>query len=123
MLVLDDNTRGTVKTVCTHAHAVTLNDLGKRRVYWGTIQFPRPSDTGGAWLNTGSRGTLTVVLKKPNLEALLAAKGLDDVEDLSASYFAYIGPLRPGPFGGPLLFADELDWLAIRPFDQDPEHN
>lgn len=124
MLELPDGSRGTVRTVCKHANDVTERDLGKRnRIYWGTILFPAMRDDGGAWLNTGSRRTLTVTIGSENLELLAEAKDLEYIDDLSGSFFAYAGPLRRGPSGKFLVFADDLEWLAVRPFDQDAELN
>ena len=122
-LILSDNTSGLVRTLCVHMSEISDRYLRKRRVYWGTIRFPRPKDNGGAWLNTGSRSSPTLVIEEEELEALLAAKGLDDLEDLSGSFFAVVGPLRKSAGGKLLLFADDLEWLAIRPYTEDDALN
>jgi hypothetical protein len=124
MLELPDGTRGTVRTVCKHVHDVTERDLKKsNRIYWGTILYPVLRDDGGAWLNTGSRDTLTVGIDSDNLDLLAEAKDLEHIDDLSGSFFAYAGPLRRGPSGKFLVFANDLEWLAVRPFDEDAEVN
>lgn len=83
------------------------------------MRFPSEKSNGGAWLNTGYRRTPTVVIEQDELEMLLEDIGLEDVEDLSGGYFAVLGRLRQGQSGKLLLFADDLEWFAFRPFDAD----
>lgn len=89
-LILSDDTRGRVKTLCRHVSEVEDRDVGRRRIYWGTIRFPRPRPDGGAWLNTGTRLSPSVAIDPDVLHDLLQAKGLEDVDDLSGSYFAVV---------------------------------
>ena len=123
MLNLPNDTRGTVKTVCREVREVQANEVGRRRIYWGTIRFPQLADDGGAWLNTGSRLTPTVKIDREALETILAEKRMDDLDDLSGSYFAFWGPLRQGPSGKLMIFADDERWFAVRPYDDDTDLN
>jgi len=122
MLILPDDTRGRVKTLCTHMTDAVTRDVGRRRIYWGTIRFPRLRPDG-AWLNTGRRISPSISIGQADLNALLQAKGLEDVDDLSGSYFAFLGPLRSGPTGKLLLFVNDLEWFAVRPHSEDSEVN
>jgi hypothetical protein len=122
-LILSDDTRGRVKTLCRHVAEVDDHDVGRRRIYWGTIRFPRPRDDGGAWLNTGSRLSPSVSIGPTDLHGLMEAKGLDDIDDLSGSYFAVVGHLRSGPSGKLLLFVNDLEWFAVRSYAEDADLN
>lgn len=121
LLVLPYGTRGRVRTVCRHISEVDQDDANRRRIYWGTIRFPQLSEDGGAWLNTGTRRAPTVRVGADELESLLELHGLDDVEELSGSFFAYWGHLRQGPSGKLLVFADDVQWFAIRRHAEDEE--
>ncbi|MFT4221169.1 MAG: hypothetical protein QM611_11740 [Microbacterium sp.] len=119
LLILSDDTRQTVKSGCVHLSDVEEKHKNRLRVYWGTIRFPRAKDGGGAWLNTG-RGSPTIVIEEDELQAVLARSGLTDLEDLTGSYFAFMGRLRRQDSGREFLFVNQnVDWLAIRPFAED----
>ena len=120
-LVMPDGTRSRVKTICCHVYEVEEVDVNKRRIFWGTIRFPRPSEDGGAWLNTGLRLAPTVRVEPEELDYLIESHGLDDVDDLSGAFFAYYGHLRRGPSGRLIIFANDAQWLAIRPHAEDEE--
>jgi hypothetical protein len=123
ILVLPDDSRGRVKTVCRHVGGLSDRDANKRRIYWGTIRFPKSIDGGGAWLNTGSRATPSVLIKGDHLESVLISKHIPELDDLSGAFFAFYGYLRQGPSGKLVIFADEADWLSIRPYEEDAELN
>ena len=123
MLILSDDTQHSVRKGCVHIHDIEDNHLNKLRVYWGVIRFPRPKPGGGAWLNTGSRLTPSLVIEEDDLLSLLDRKGMSDLEDLSGSYFAIMGRLRQGPSGKRLLWVDDLDWFGVRPYDEDEHIN
>lgn len=120
MLVLPDaNIQGTVRSVCKHMNDVTEREINRRKIYWGTIRYPRPKDNGGAWLNTGSQLSPTVVIEQDNLDILLQSKQLEDIDDLSGSFFAFMGWLRKSPSGKRLLFVNDIEWFALRPHEED----
>lgn len=123
LLIMSDDTRQTVKSGCVHLSEIEDKHRNRLRVYWGTIRFPRPKEDGGAWLNTG-RGSPTIVIEEDELATLLERSGLDELEDLSGSFFAIMGKLREGPGGRHYFFVNEdVDWMAIRPFDDDEALN
>jgi hypothetical protein len=122
-LILDDGTQGTVRSVCVNVLDATDRQVGRKKVYWGTFRYPEPTDTGGAWLNTGMRETPTIMASPELLVTLLKSKGLDDMEDLSGAVFVFLGKLRQGPSGKLLLFPDDLEWFGVRLFDDDVEIN
>lgn len=118
LLIMSDDSRQTVKSGCVHMFQVRDMHRNRLRVYWGTIRFPRPKEGGGAWLNTGW-GSPTLVIEEQELEALLARHRMDELDDLSGSFFAFMGRLRHSGQGKPLLFIEDIDWLAVRPFSDD----
>ena len=123
ILVLPDDTRGRVRTVCRHTQDLGDSDVGKRRIYWGTIRFPRPTSEGGAWLNTGGRNSPTVLIDEDHLQSVLEVWDMALLDDLSGAFFAFYGYLRRGPSGKLLIFADDDEWFAVRPHEEDAELN
>ncbi|MFD5215279.1 hypothetical protein [Microbacterium sp. NPDC058345] len=96
---MSDDTRQTVRSGCVHLSEIEDKHKNRLRVYWGTIRFPRPKEDGGAWLNTG-RGSPTIVIEEDELVTLLERSGLEELEDLSGSFFAIMGKLRHGRTAG-----------------------
>jgi len=121
MLVLPDNTRGSIRDSCVEAVDADLGMRNERRLYWGTIRYPNEGDDGGAWLSLGRRGSAVLRLDPSTVEELLDRHGIDDLEDLQgASFVAYV-PLRLAVKTGRLvLFVQDLDWFALRLPDEDP---
>ena len=95
-----------------------------RRLWTSAVEvFPRSKEDGGAWLNTG-RGSPTIVIEEEELATLLERSGLDNLDDLSGSFFAIMGKLRHGPNGRQYFFVNEdVDWMAVRPFVDDEALN
>jgi hypothetical protein len=123
LLIMSDDSRQTVKSGCVHLSEIEDKHKNRLRVYWGTIRFPRSKEDGGAWLNTG-RGSPTIVIEEDELATLLERSGLDDLDDLSGSFFAIMGKLRHGPNGRQYFFVNEdVDWMAVRPFVDDEALN
>lgn len=123
LLIMSDDTRQTVRSGCVHLAEIEDKHKNRLRVYWGTIRFPRPKEDGGAWLNTG-RGSPTIVIEEDELATLLERSGLEELEDLSGSFFAIMGKLRHGPNGRQYFFVNEdVDWIAVRPFVEDEALN
>lgn len=123
LLIMSDDTRQSVSSGCVHLSEIEEKHKNRLRVYWGTIRFPHVKDDGGAWLNTG-RFTPTVVVEEEGLQTLLARAGLERLEDLEGSYFAFMGRLRRNPAGREFLFInDDIDWIAVRPFGVDADIN
>jgi hypothetical protein len=122
LLVMQDDSRQSVRSGCVHLTEIEDKHRNRVRVYWGTIRFPRPKDGGGAWLNTGW-GSPTIVVEQEALESLLERSGLEDLEDLSGSFFAFMGRLREAAGHRRFFFIDDVDWLAIRPFSDDVSIN
>lgn len=123
LLIMPDDSRQTVRSGCVHMSELEDKHFNRLRIYWGVIRFPRPKDGGGAWLNTGSRGSPTVVIEQLQLEDLLERKGLTDLDDLSGSYFAMMDRVRRAGSGGRYLFANDLAWFALRPYGDDEAVN
>ncbi|GAA5032567.1 hypothetical protein ACFQRL_04350 [Microbacterium fluvii] len=93
LLIMSDDSRQTVRSGCVHLSEIEEKHRNRLRVYWGTIRFPRPKDDGGAWLNTGW-GSPTIVINAEELAAVLERSGLEELDDLSGSFFAIMGRLR-----------------------------
>lgn len=119
LLVMNDDSRQTVRSGCVHMKQIQDKHFNRLRVYWGVIRFPRPREDGGAWLNTGRFGAPTVAVGPEILAALLEKLRMEELEDLSGSSLAIMGKLRRTKSGGRLLFADDVEWLAIRAVDDD----
>jgi hypothetical protein len=112
-----------VKDYCVHVTDITDFHTRKKRLYWGTFRFPRLADGGGAWLNTG-RYTPTVFANPELLEEILAAKGIEDVDDLSGASFLLLDKLMPSSRSdGLFLFPKSLDWFTIRLHDEDGDQS
>lgn len=123
LLIMSDDSRQTVKSGCVHLSEIEDKHKNRLRVYWGTIRFPRPKDGGGAWLNTGW-GSPTIVINQDELVTLLQRSGMEELDDLSGSFFAVMGRLRETANGKQYLFINEdVDWMAIRPFVDDEALN
>ncbi|MFG6475080.1 hypothetical protein ACFXP7_01690 [Microbacterium sp. P06] len=121
-LILGDDTHQTVKSGCVHIQDIEDTHVNRYRVYWGVLRYPRPRDDGGAWLNTGY-GSPTIIVEPDEVEGLLDTAGVDELEDLAGSFFAFMGRLRVGPSGRRFLFLDDLGWFAARPFSEDEQLN
>lgn len=123
LLILSDGSRQTVRSGCVHLTDIQAKHKNRLRVYWGSIRFPRPKDGGGAWLNTGW-GSPTIVINADELATLMERSGLEELDDLSGSFFAVVGRLRETPNGKQYLFVnDDVDWMAVRPFAEDEALN
>ncbi|GAA0994008.1 hypothetical protein [Subtercola frigoramans] len=123
LLVMSDDSRQSVRAGCVHLKDVEGKHRNRLRVYWGTIRFPRAKNGGGAWLNTG-RGSPTIVIRDDDdLEALLEMVGHSELEDLTGSFFAYMGKLRNAPDGAQYLFVNDLEWFAVRTYSDDADLN
>lgn len=123
LLIMSDDSRQTVKSGCVHLSDIEDKHQNRLRVYWGVIRFPRAKEGGGAWLNTGW-GSPTIVIDEEPLRILLERGNLNELEDLSGSFFAFMGRLRRTEAGKQFLFVnDDIDWLAIRPFAVDTDLN
>jgi hypothetical protein len=118
-LVLANNTRAVIADYCINVREADEDLVGRKRLYWGTIRFPRPADDDGAWLNTGSRSLPTVKLDEVLLADVLEDKDIDDIDDLSGAAFAFLGYLRRSAAGKLLLFPEDPEWFVIRLFDED----
>jgi hypothetical protein len=73
-------------------------------------------------LNTGF-GSPTVAISPSALEELMVTAGVEDLDDLAGSFFAYMGKLKRGQSGRRFFFADSAANLAVRLFDEDEEIN
>lgn len=123
LLIMSDDSRQSVSSGCVHLSEIEDKHKNRLRVYWGTVRFPRIKDDGGAWLNTG-RFTPTVVIEEDELQTLLTRAGLERLEDLEGSYFAFMGRLRRNPAGKEFFFVNEdIDWITVRPFSADADIN
>ncbi len=123
LLIMSDDSRQTVRSGCVHLSEIEEKHRNRLRVYWGTIRFPRAKDDGGAWLNTGW-GSPTIVINAEELATVLERSGLEELDDLSGSFFAIMGRLRETANGKQYFFVNEdVDWMAVRPFVQDETLN
>jgi hypothetical protein len=122
LLIMSDDTRQTVKSGCVHLSEIEDKHKNRLRVYWGTVRFPKAKEHGGAWLNTGW-GSPTIVIDEDELATLLERSGLENFDDLSGSFFAFMGKLR-GPTGKQYFFVNrDVDWLAVRLYAEDEALN
>jgi hypothetical protein len=122
LLILSDDSKQTVRSGCVHLREIEAKHLNRHRVYWGVLRYPRPREDGGAWLNTGF-GSPTVAISPSALEELMVTAGVEDLDDLAGSFFAYMGKLKRGQSGRRFFFADSAANLAVRLFDEDEEIN
>jgi len=122
-LVLPGAESRTIRTACIEVIDAGPSRKNQWRLYWGTIRYANFDDRdGGCWLNLGRRGAPTLHLTSADLETVLERHKLDDPEELQGASFLYFGPLREATKrpGRMYVFADDLDWLAIRMPDEDP---
>ena len=123
LLIMSDDSRQTVKSGCVHLTEIEDKHNNRLRVFWGTIRFPRSKEGGGAWLNTGW-GSPTIVIDEHDLATLLERSGLEELDELSGSFFAVMGRLRDTSNGKRYLFINEdVYWMAVRPFSDDENLN
>ncbi|MDQ0615305.1 hypothetical protein QF046_002946 [Microbacterium sp. W4I4] len=123
LLTMSDGSRQTVRSGCVHLSEIEDKHSNRLRVYWGTIRFPKPKEDGGAWLNTGWRSP-TIVIGEDELTTLLERAGLEDLDDLSGAFFAFMGKLRQAASGKQYFFINQnVDWVAVRPFVDDEDLN
>lgn len=64
--------------------------------FWGTFTNARPTTAGSPtlWLNTGGREHLSVLVEKDIQKDLLAAYGLDGIEDLMGAWVLIVDELQ-----------------------------
>lgn len=121
-LILPGDQLRTIRTACVEAIHASVNRKNQWRLYWGTIRYANiDARDGGCWLNLGRSGAPILHLAATDLDAVLDTHELDDPEDLQGASFLYFGPMRESTRspGRMLLFADDLDWLALRMPDED----
>jgi hypothetical protein len=120
-LVLPDDTRGPVRTVCVQAVAADLRWQNRKKLYWGTVRYAHDDGAGGAWLNLGRRGSASLRLAPDIVGSLLERHDADDLEQLQGASFVGYLPLRKSTTSDRLfLFVTDLDWFALRMPDEDP---
>lgn len=123
LLIMSDDSRQTVRSGCVHLSQIETKHRNRLRVYWGTLRFAKLKDGGGAWLNTGWGSPTLVVRDDDELERLLVQAGVEELEDLSGSFFAFMGRLRLAASMKEYLFVEDLEWLALRTFAEDEGTN
>jgi hypothetical protein len=122
-LILPGSESRTIRTACIELIEAGPSRRNQWRLYWGTIRYANfDENDGGCWLNLGQAGAPTLHLTAEDLEAVFERYGLEDPEELQGASFLYLGPLRESTRrpGRMYLFADDLDWLAMRMPDEDP---
>jgi hypothetical protein len=118
-LVLPDNTRGSIAEVCVEATTTDLSHQNRPGLYWGTIRYAHPDDTG-AWFNLGRRGAPALRLSTQTVTALLTRHNVDDVDDLQGASFITSTRPRKGKTRDRLyFFIADLEWFALRLAEDD----
>lgn len=79
--------------------AVTEDDVGSYRGFWGMVPAPRRDGNGTLWLNSGGQEDMSALLDQRYWEETRQRFHIEDEEDIAGAYILVIGELRRGPTG------------------------
>jgi len=66
---------------------------GSFRGYWGSLADARKDKKGTIWLNTGNKDQPSIPIPSEELQLVLDAAKVTDLEDLAGAYFLALGKL------------------------------
>lgn len=93
-----------IRYICVNASETDERDIGRKRLFWGSIHFARPARDGGAWLYTGYEFP-NLLLNEKLLDFVLDDNDLDELDELAGATFLAYCYLNTSRDGGHTYFS------------------
>lgn len=90
-------------------------DQNRYKGYWGFISHARYDEGMALWLNTGSRGELSCVIRREIVPEFLGRFGLSEPEEeLAGAHILLLGTLQVSGWGKPYIALDDISGITVK---------